>query len=263
MKIQLFYLTMVIMLLNSKSISAQNYDFSLVDMDTNKKVAFNDIYKTYNLDRNKPTLLISWSGSWCSYCIDLIERYQKADLTMINLITVNIDNEADRNTTINKGYHKNWKKSVNMYGTLKEDDKGFNYYFNVGRAPLILAFIEGYVSDVVMSYSIYPYKLVSSGHITNINFIWNSSSDLNSYAWDHYLNENNPEKLKEAIRWVNRSIELKKEYHNTDTLASLLFKTGEYVQALKTAKEAIEIAQKNNQDYKSTTDLIQKIIEKM
>lgn len=77
MKIQLFYLTMVIMLLNSKSISAQNYDFSLVDMDTNKKVAFNDIYKTYNLDRNKPTLLISWSGSWCSYCSILLNGTKK------------------------------------------------------------------------------------------------------------------------------------------------------------------------------------------
>lgn len=140
MKIQLLYLTMVIMLLNSKSISAQNYDFSLVDMDTNKKVAFNDIYKTYNLDRNKPTLLISWSGSWCSYCIDLIERYQKADLTMINLITVNIDNEADRNTTINKGYHKNWKKSVNMYGTPKRRRQGIQLLFQCGKSSTDFSF---------------------------------------------------------------------------------------------------------------------------
>ena len=101
------------------------------------------------------------------------------------------------------------------------------------------------------------------GRVDDVKFIWNSSDDLNSLAWNYYKTESSIEKLEEAKKWVVRSIELKKNYNNIDTYAALLFKTGKYTEALKKAKEAIEIAKENDKDYDSTTELINKIIEKL
>jgi tetratricopeptide (TPR) repeat protein len=96
-----------------------------------------------------------------------------------------------------------------------------------------------------------------------VKFIWNSFDDLNSLAWKYYRTENSMEKLEEAKKWVVRSIELNKNYNNIDTYAALLFKTGKYTEALKKAKEAIEMAKENDENYDSTTELINEIIEKL
>ena len=97
----------------------------------------------------------------------------------------------------------------------------------------------------------------------NLNKIWDSSSLLNSMAWKAYENENNVKILLKAIKVVERSIELEKNYYNTDTHAALLYKTGNYTKALKKAKEAVDIAKNEGISYTSTTKLIEQIIEEM
>ncbi|MEM6685481.1 MAG: thioredoxin domain-containing protein [Bacteroidota bacterium] len=98
---------------------------------------------------------------------------------------------------------------------------------------------------------------------TNLNKIWDSSSKLNSMAWNAYENQDNVKILLKAIKVVERSIELEKNYYNVDTHAALLYKTGNYTKALKKAKEAVDIAKKEGLAYRTTTELIEKIIDAM
>ncbi len=97
----------------------------------------------------------------------------------------------------------------------------------------------------------------------NIDKIWNSSSKLNSLAWNAYKTQDNVKILLKAIKVVERSIELEATYYNVDTHAALLYKTGNYAKALKKAKKAIDIAKKEGLSYSSTTELIEKIIDEM
>lgn len=93
--------------------------------------------------------------------------------------------------------------------------------------------------------------------------IWNSSTRLNSLAWHVYKEHENVKHLLKAIKIVERSIELEATYYNVDTHAALLYKTGNYSKALKTAKKAIDIAKGEGLSYGSTSELIEKIIDEM
>lgn len=97
----------------------------------------------------------------------------------------------------------------------------------------------------------------------NLNKIWNSSTMLNSFAWHVYENHNDVDELLQAIKIAERSIEMNRNYYNVDTHAALLYKTGNYIKALKKAKEAIDIAKEEERAYDSTTELIYQIIDKM
>ena len=242
--------------------SLSQIDVNLVDVETRKVVAFDDISEKYNFNKNVPTILITWSGKWCYPCRVLIDQYNDCDASMINIITVNVDTEDDLGDVLDKGYTKKWTKSANFHANLS-GRKGLDNIFNVKSAPLILWLENGKISDAVISYSLYPWKLVFIKRINNIKFIWNSSKDLNSLAWYHYNNTDDKETLIKAKSYSVRSMALNKTYNNTDTYASLLFKLGEYTKALKAAKEAIDIAKKNEEKHEHSTELIQKIIEKM
>ncbi len=93
--------------------------------------------------------------------------------------------------------------------------------------------------------------------------IWDSSSKLNSLAWHTYKEHSDIDALFKAIKVVERSIELEATYYNVDTHAALLYKTGNYTKALKKAKKAVDIAKAEGLSYGSTTELIEKIIDKM
>ena len=260
MKKQLIFL---VLFLTFTNITFSQIDVNLTDLKKNKTLSFNEIYSEYNIDKNLPTLVITWSGKWCFPCIRLINRYNKCDLSMINIITINVDNKDSLDDVLDKGYHLKWDKSLNFHGNVGNGKKGFDNIFNVSSAPLILYLEKGKINDALISFEIFPYRLLQVGRINDINFIWNSSDDLNSLAWKYYETESSIEKLEDAKKWVIRSIELDKNYNNIDTYASLLFKTGRYTEALKKAKEAIELAKENEKNYDSTTELINKIIEKL
>jgi thioredoxin 1 len=104
------------------------------------------------------------------------------------------------------------------------------------------------------------YDEFSDSTIDKINY---NSSRLNSLAWHTYKEHNDIDSLLKAIKIVERSIELEATYFNLDTHAALLFKTGNYTKALKKAKEAIEKAKEDEEDYATTTELIEKIIDKL
>ncbi|GEO22932.1 hypothetical protein [Cyclobacterium qasimii] len=251
------------LLILSSSLSFGQIDVDITHIKSGETISFSDIYDTYDLDKELPTMIITWSGEWCYPCISLINRYTDCDLSMMNLITINVDNEENREDVLDEGHHLDWDKALNFHANINEDGKGFDNVFNVTSAPLVLYLVDGMISDAVVSYSLYPYRLIQTERINDINFVWNSSRDLNSLAWSHYKNEDDENELAEAIEWVTRSIDLDQTYSNTDTYAALLFKTGEYTKSLKVAKEAIEIAKENDDDYSTTTDLINSVIEKL
>lgn len=85
------------------------------------------------------------------------------------------------------------------------------------------------------------------------------ATQLNNYAWAFYENVTDKAKLKKAVEWAEKSVELDKQYFNMDTLAALYFKAGQKKKALKTAKAAIEVAKANDEDYSGTTALIEEI----
>ncbi|OUR97708.1 thioredoxin [Flavobacteriales bacterium 33_180_T64] len=96
-----------------------------------------------------------------------------------------------------------------------------------------------------------------------IDALWDSTTRLNSLAWHAYENHEDIKSLLKAIKIVERSITLEVTYYNLDTHAALLYKTGNYIAALKKAKEAIDIAKEQGQSYDSTSELIIKIIEEL
>lgn len=262
MKKVTFTLLFFSLIIVSKPLFGQ-IDVNITDLENDETVSFGDIFETYDLDKELPTIVITWSGKWCFPCISLINRYLDCDMSMMNLITINVDNEENRDEVLNEGYHDEWRKALNFHANIGEDEKGFDNVFNVSSAPLILYLVDGNISDALVSYSVYPYRMIQTGRIDDINFVWDSAKDLNSLAWAYYQNEDDESKLEEAKEWVIRSIELNKNYSNTDTYAALLFKTGDYTKSLKVAKEAIEIAKENDEDYSTTTDLINSVIEKL
>ena len=125
----------------------------------------------------------------------------------------------------------------------------------------------GHVKYIDASYSLRSYMFVD---YFGKEFIWEDSEGLNSYAWDYYLEQpedkiipETDEKMAKALEFVKRSISLNANYNNTDTYAALLYLSGQYTEALKKAKEAIDLAKESDTDYETTNELIQKIIEKM
>lgn len=234
---------------------------SLVDLENNQTINFPELYETYNLDKEKLTVLITWSAKWCMPCIDLIDRYNLCDPEMINLITVNVEADSLQADVLAAGYHLKWNNALNFHANLGNGNNGFDYVFNVERAPLVLFIKDGMIINAIASYNIFPLMLIQSNIISDIRLIWDSPEDLNSLAWYYYLNKEDMADLEEAKEWVIRSMELDKNYHSTDTYAALLYKTGQNTKALKVAKEAIEIAKEDGANYESTTELINKIIE--
>ena len=96
---------------------------------------------------------------------------------------------------------------------------------------------------------------------------WNTSYKLNYLAWKAYENEDDSQKLQFAIQWIEHAIEVQSRkfmlYAYIDTYAALLYKTGEYDKALIQAKKAIIEAKKEEENYKETALLIEKINKKL
>ena len=83
---------------------------------------------------------------------------------------------------------------------------------------------------------------------------------LNDAAWQVYLHSDDPKLIDKAIAWVEQSIAIKSGYHNNDTYAALLFKTGRLAEALVAAEKAIALAKLEKKSSKSTQELVNKIV---
>ncbi len=103
-------------------------------------------------------------------------------------------------------------------------------------------------------------QVSSENHTESTTENW---EDLNNLAWQIYQENNDVDMLLKGIKIVEKSIAQNENYFNLYTLSSLLYKTGNYTKALKMAKLAIDKAKVNNIDYSMTSELMDRIIEKM
>lgn len=90
----------------------------------------------------------------------------------------------------------------------------------------------------------------------------NDPNLLNTVAWDFYEHVDNKEAMLKAEKWAKRSSDLQPGYANLDTYAWVLFKNGKKDLSLEVANKAVNKAKEEKYsagDYKSTTELIEKI----
>jgi hypothetical protein len=86
---------------------------------------------------------------------------------------------------------------------------------------------------------------------------------LNNIAWALYENVDDVDMLEGGLKWAEKSMDIEKNYYNTDTYAALHYKLGNYEDALKYANDAVEIAKQKGEKYEGTEELIEKIKQNM
>lgn len=82
---------------------------------------------------------------------------------------------------------------------------------------------------------------------------------LNTFAWYYFENEKDKTKLKAALKWIDKSIKLDKNWQSLDTRANLHYVLGNKKAALADAKEAVKMANEIGDDASETEALIKKI----
>jgi thiol-disulfide isomerase/thioredoxin len=225
---------------------------------------------TFSSDKILGTFVVTWSGEWCFPCMDVLESLGNAAKSgKVKVIAINVDSEEDWLGVKAENYHKErWANVTNLYLD-KELNGSFDSYFSVSTAPLTLYFNpEGSIVTMYTSYELRSWMFVE---FFGEEMIWQDSAGLNSFAWNYYtenmdngpINSANDQEMATAIRYIERSIKLDANYNNVDTYAALLYLSGQYTDALKKAKEAIDLAKANSQSYTTTSELIERIIEKM
>ena len=80
---------------------------------------------------------------------------------------------------------------------------------------------------------------------------------FNESAWGFCENLSDTASLDTAIAWIKRSVEINSNYWNTDTYAALLYKRGDYHEALVWVKIALVRAKEEKEtDTQSTKDML-------
>ena len=238
-------------------------------VDSNEVVNLAEL-TTFSSDKMMGTFVVTWSGEWCFPCMDVIESLGNASKSgRVKVISINVDTEEDWPNVKAENYHKErWSNVTNLYLD-RELNGSFDSYFAVSSAPLTLFFNpEGSIVTMYTSYELRSWMFV--GYFGE-EMIWQDSDGLNSFAWNYYtenkdngpISAANDEEMATAIKYIIQSIKLEANYNNLDTYAALLYLSGQYTDALKKAKEAIDEAKANSQSYTTTSELIEKIIEKM
>jgi len=86
-----------------------------------------------------------------------------------------------------------------------------------------------------------------------------AGDQLNDIAYTFYEKIEDSALLKQATKWVKKSIKQNSNYFNNDTLAALYYKLGKTKKAKKIALKAIAMAQLNGHDHSSTNKLLEMI----
>ena len=87
-----------------------------------------------------------------------------------------------------------------------------------------------------------------------------SSQSLNAHAWRIYELSEDKLLLVQAESWINKSIALERNSFNLDTKASILYKLGNKIEAMKAAEESIQLAGEEGSDPSATQEMLAKIM---
>ena len=132
--------------------------------------------------------------------------------------------------------------NVNKYGGESKDEmlQSFNlsYYSGIGDWTGFAKVFQGYLDKD-------GYK---------------EAGTINSYCWNIYEKCEDQAIVSKACQWMKRALETDSQYAYLDTYAALLYKNKQYSEAETQAKKAIEAGKKSGDDFKSTQDLLEKIL---
>jgi thioredoxin-related protein len=136
--------------------------------------------------------------------------------------------------------------------------KGKIESFNTSNTKMI--FFE---ADLLLAQKQKNWNTYAKLAVANVDAYYLKDANLlNSIAWTFYESVEDKDALLKAESWASKACELENSYANLDTYASVLSKVGKKDLAVQTASKAIEVAKKENyteEDYKGTTELIQKL----
>lgn len=86
-----------------------------------------------------------------------------------------------------------------------------------------------------------------------------ATDELNNVAWNFYLYVADKTLLTQVTQLCLEGIKKEENSQNTDTLANIYYKLGDYKNAKLWAKKSIEIAKAKGDEYASTEELLKKI----
>lgn len=101
------------------------------------------------------------------------------------------------------------------------------------------------------------FALSAIDHYTR--FPSDDADELNEMAYLFVQNVTDPDMLRKAVEWSEKSVALQESNYNQDTLARLYWQTGRKKQAAAAARRSIELAKKAGEDASQTEQLLQKI----
>ncbi len=229
--------------------------------------------KATNKER-QGVLYITWSERFCEKDCDTFEAIDSFDdlakSNLVDVIIVNIDTPSRwrevRGKRLNE-LSRRWSNSIMSHAS-RNTTAPFGGYFNTTDWPLVImqntngSIFHMRVDPQTRAHDYYDWW--------GEKYFWHSHQALNSIAWRYFKNHReqpaiapDDEKYQEIIKLIQRSLELEVNYNNLDTHAALLFLGGDYTGALKRAKQAIDRAKSEGEDYADTTQLIEEIIAKL
>ncbi|MFN4299163.1 MAG: thioredoxin family protein [Thermaurantimonas sp.] len=102
-------------------------------------------------------------------------------------------------------------------------------------------------------------KLLEIDNILYEKYIENADQ-LNNAAWEIYENPDASKKeLKYALSWARKSVQIREEFYNTDTLAHLLYRLGYWQEARQWAERSVALGREAGEDVTLTEILLLKI----
>ena len=205
-------------------------------------------------------IVLDFFATWCAPCkrMDpILKELEQEYGDRVDFYKIDVDkNTADDHLGIT---------SMPTYLFIKNSDKLEEVKGAMSKAKM-KAYIESHLASKVSITSSSSANLHGTSKEfsdTTVEKIKNDWRKLNSLAWHAYQEHDDISSLLKAIKIVKKSIAIEQNYYNLDTHAALLYKTGHYTKAIKKAKEAIVAAKKEGEDYKSTSELIEKIIDEL
>ncbi|AFC25057.1 putative disulfide-isomerase [Saprospira grandis str. Lewin] len=146
-------------------------------------------------------------------------------------------------------------EAQNGKGTKSQEYKQLVKNLNEGLSKDLAAYYTAMLNTIIHNGTKKEFKYL------NIMLLEHSDSwqELNEVAWSYFQTEDSKKKLKAALKWINKSIELEENYYNVDTKANLLHKLGKKKEALATAEKAVELAKAQGMEAEETKALIEKI----
>ncbi len=88
----------------------------------------------------------------------------------------------------------------------------------------------------------------------------NHLAEINSYCWTIYLKTDLKDAMYLAREWMKRAVETELNYFYLDTYAAVLYKSGEYNEALSVIDKAILVGKDNEQNVDESLALRDKIV---